>query len=480
MTQGIRFYADIIQPPTEVTGSFTTVVVKANDRTIKFAVDCGLYQEREYEKQNYDFPTNPEELDFAILTHNHVDHNGRFPFLVHRGFKGPIYTTNVTKALLGRALGDNLKVMSDTSKRRNNGPLYDENDIDQTLKITEGCEYLKPVNVNENVELHFLYNGHLPGAACVLVHLKCDGFDKDIYILFSGDYNDNNMFFPVPPFRDWIHELPNLTVVIESTYGTMDLTDIHYCFEENILHAVQNGYTIVVPAFSLGRGQEILAVLKSMQEKYPNPMKQVPIYYDGKLAFYYTDMYKYLYEQEMINFYLDKVDFVPGNCIRVTDRQMRRDIIADTKRKIIVTSSGMGSYGPAQTYIPHIMQREKSLIHFTGYCAEGTLGYRLKEAQIGEIVEVAGLQIEKKGNVEFTNEFSAHAKGDQLLGFLKQFRNLNTVLINHGSYENKHEFAKRIIRQYDEDNVPIVGILGEDYFYRINSDGFDKTMTTKW
>ena len=478
MIQGTRFYADILQPPTEVTGSFTLVVVKANDRTIKFVVDCGLYQEREYEKQNYDFPTDPEELDFAILTHNHVDHTGRFPFLVHKGFRGPIYTTNVTQALLGRALGDNLKVMSDTSRRRNNGPLYDEGDIDQTLKLTRGCEYLKPVMVSENVVLHFLNNGHLPGAACVLIQLKCSGF-KDIWILFSGDYNNSNMFFPVPPFRDWICKLPNLTVIIESTYGTMNLSDIHYCFEENILKAVEDGCTIVVPAFSLGRGQEILAVLKDMQAKYPDIMTGVPIYYDGKLAFYYTDMYRFLYDQGMVNFFQDKIDFIPDNCVRVADRQMRRNVIADTNRKIIVTSSGMGSYGPAQTYIPAIMQRNKSLIHFTGYCAEGTLGYRLKEAQIGDIVEVAGLQIQKRGNVEFTNEFSAHAKGDQLLGLLLQFEHLDTVLVNHGSYENKHEFAKRIIRQF-EPNEPNVGILGEDYFYRINSNGFDKTMTTKW
>ena len=196
MTKNTRFYVDIMQPPTEVTGSFNLVILKVNDETIKFVVDCGMYQEREYEEQNQKFPVDPETLDFAVLTHNHLDHNGRFPYLVHSGFRKPIYTTVATSRLLGRALEDNLKVMEDTSTRSNVGKLYDEQDVYITLEQVVPCEYLEPVAVNEHVTLHFLWNGHLIGASSVLVQIKNSGCD-DIWILFTGDLNNKNMFFPV-------------------------------------------------------------------------------------------------------------------------------------------------------------------------------------------------------------------------------------------------------------------------------------------
>ncbi len=482
MGNNIRFYADIMQPPSEVTGSFNLVIVKIYDKTIKFIVDCGMYQEREYEQQNVAFPVKPETLDFAVLTHNHVDHNGRFPFLVKSGFSGPIFTTVPTSMLLGRALGDNLKVMSDTSKRSNSSQLYCEDDVDKTLKQMVPCKYLEPIVVNEHVILHFLYNGHLTGAASVLVQIKCQGC-KDIWILFSGDYNNKNMFFPVPPIREWIRDIPHLTVVCESTYGLMNSWDIEYVFEENILNAIRAEKTVIIPAFSLGRSQEVLWTLKDMKERYRQEFRGLPIYFDGKLAFYYTDMYRHLYEERtddgkrVVEFYEDKIDFIPPDLIRVSDKGIRRDIVADSKSKIIVTTSGMGSYGPAQTYIPAYIKRSDALIHFTGYCAEGTLGYRLKEAEIGEVVEVGGLQVEKAGNVEFTKEFTAHAKADELIQFLQQFRNLDTVLVNHGSSEAKKAFAKRVVKEVRPNQV---GILGEEYFFRVNSDGFDKQMGSKF
>ena len=101
MANETRFYLDIMQAPTEVTGSFNYCTLHVNDETIKFAVDCGMYQEKGYDEQNLSFPVNPKELDFAILTHNHVDHSGRFPYLVRQGFNNPIYpevfTTRVLK-----------------------------------------------------------------------------------------------------------------------------------------------------------------------------------------------------------------------------------------------------------------------------------------------------------------------------------------------------------------------------------------------
>ena len=117
------------------------------------------------------------------------------------------------------------------------------------------------------------------------------------------------------------------------------------------------------------------------------------------------------------------------------------------------------------------------MIHFTGYCSPDTLGGRLKSTNFGDKVEVAGLSAKKSANVEFTNEFSAHAKADEMIAFLKNFKNLKLVLLNHGDPNVKRNFSGRIL---DEVDTKHVGILGEEYLFRVNPYGLEKTLTTKF
>lgn len=473
-----RFYLDLMQDYAEVTGNFLLGITKIGERTIKFATDCGLYQEKDHDEQNTFFPTNPEEVEFVILTHNHVDHTGRLGYFVRNGFEGKIYTTEITRRILGRALYDSARILKDTNTRKHQkGISYDAEDVEKTLNQVVGCDYNKPIKVNENMTLTFIPNGHLLGAASALLQIHCPGQSKDINILFSGDYNNKNMFFRVAPIRKWITELP-INIVIESTYGYMDSSEVKHVFAKNILKAITEGKSIVIPVFSLGRAQEILFYLKDMQKKYPEVFDGVPIYYDGKLSFYYTDMYYKLQKEGLVRFYKDKQDFMPENLTRVEDRAIRKDVIKDTSQKIIVTTSGMGSYGPAQTYLPVFIGRDDALIHFTGYCSEGTLGYRLKYAEKGEPVEVGGAKTLKRADVEFTNEFSAHAKADELIKkFLKKLKDSRFIMVNHGKDETKDIFADRILAEID---TKYVGILGREYFYRIDKDGFVKGMTSKF
>jgi len=470
-----RFYVDIMQDRTEVTGSFTIVVVKIDNETIKFVVDCGMYQEREYEDQNASFPTNPEDVNFAILTHNHVDHTGRFPYFVKKGFSGAIYTSNTTRMILGRALNDNAKVLLDTSKRRSVKAFYDYEDVEHTIHNVRGCDYNKPIRAHENITLTFVPNGHLIGAASVLVQIHCPG-KEDINLFFSGDYNNRNLFFRVSPVRKWITKLP-INIIVESTYGDMHSGEIKEVFRRNILNALKENKTIIIPVFSLGRAQEILYYVKEMQRHYPGVFDNVPIYYDGKLSFYYTGAYDILQKEGLVHFYKEKREFLPQNLTMVTDKNLRKDLVKHDNCKVIITTSGMGSYGPAQTYIPAYIGKEDALIHFTGYCAEGTLGYRLKHAEKGDIVEVGGVKVVKEADVEFTSEFSAHSKADELIKLLKKFERPLFVMVNHGRNETKDAFAKKVLK---ETAVEHVGILGRDYFYRIDEDGFVKSVTVKF
>lgn len=472
MSNGIRtkFYADIMAFHPEVTGSLLLVVVKYPDgRTTKFIVDCGLFQERKYSEYNKVLPFEAETLDFVLVTHNHIDHTGRLPLLVKNGFNNNIYLTNQTKPFIRYALKDSFKVLRNTAKRDNEKVLYSEDDVDKTLEKIVGCEYNDTIQINPNVKVTFLSNGHLIGAAMILVQLSCPGCE-DINILFTGDYNNKNMFFDVLPVPEWVKKLP-LTIVQESTYGTMDSTETKCCYKENVLKAIENKKTVITPVFSLGRAQEILYELKTLQRS-GKLSKDVPIFLDGKLAIKYTEIYR----TENLNIKEEMKDFVPENIVFV-DKLSRPTILKDENVKLILTTSGMGTYGPAQTYIPEYLSRKNALIHFTGFTAEGSLGAKLRSAEKGKTVDVSGLILIKRADVEYTTEYSAHAKADEMLEFLKQFQNIRFILVNHGENNVKESFAGRI-----RENIKTrqVGILGREYFFRIDPYGFVKPLPTKF
>ena len=465
-----RFYADIMAIHPEVTGSLNLVVVKLpNTDTIKFVVDCGLFQEKEHEELNEYFPFYAENVDFCLVTHNHVDHIGRLPLLVKKGFTGRIYATEQTSTIIGAALEDSCKVLKDVSKRKNKPKLYDEGDVSETLKHLKPCAYNQTISIGDYVKVTFFKNGHLVGAAVILVQISYPG-QEDINILFTGDYNNKNMFFDVDPIPEWVRELP-LTVIQESTYGYMDSTDMEEVFEENILNCVNNGGTVISPVFSLGRMQEILYVIKNLQ-KSGKLDKSVEIYADGKLGIRYTMRYI----DGTLALKPETEDFLPDGVMFV-DKTSREQVLESTNPKIVLTTSGMGSYGPAQLYIPEYISRKNCLIQFTGYTAEGTLGHRLKNTEKGESVEIGGLIVKKKADVEYTTEFSAHAKADEMIDFLKQFKNLKLILLNHGEREVKTKFANRIL---DEVEPKRIGILGREYFFRVNPYGLVKTFSSKF
>lgn len=465
-----RPYVDIMSLHEEVTGSLNFAVVKFPDgRTMRFVVDCGLFQEREYDDYNSMLPFNAENIDFCLITHVHVDHIGRLPFMVQRGFCKNIYASETTCKLLPIALGDSFKVLNSVSKRKHVGSLYSEVDVDKTLSLLKPCKYEETIQINDNVKVTFLNNGHLVGASLILVQISYPECE-DINLLFTGDYNNKNMFFDVNPIPNWILDLP-LTIIQESTYGDMDSSEMHECFEANIKECLDSAGTVVALVFSLGRAQEILYTLKKMQDLKKLSV-EIPIYFDGKLAVKYTN----LYIKDGLNIKPEMRDFLPQN-LTFVDKVNRGQLLEDYSKKIIVTTSGMGSYGPAQTYIPRYITRDNALIHFTGYTAEGTLGNRLKETAIGESVEVGGLVARKRARVEYTTEYSAHAKADEMIEFLQQFNNLKLVLVNHGETNTKKVFAERIS---DEVKTKQVGILGRSYFFRVDTYGLVKTLSTKF
>lgn len=466
-----RFYVDIQSLNNGVTGSCHLCVVKFPDcSTTRFIVDCGLFQGQNEEKNyNKDFPFMESSVEFALITHNHVDHIGRLPLLTKNGFNGKIYTTIDTATLIPLALYDSSKVLLEAAKRNGISPLYNEYNVQQVLSLVVGVSYQERISITKNIHVTFFKNGHLLGAALILVEISYPGQDS-INLLFTGDYNNKNCFFDVPSLPNEVLELP-VTIMQESTYGDTNSYQVQPCFEENLLSQISKNGTIVIPVFSLGRSQEILYFLKKLQDNGKLDVN-IPIYFDGKLAKRYTT----LYQKKLLDIREDMVEFTPKNLILV-DSDIRNEIIQNDDLKIIVTTSGMGSYGPAQLYIPIFIKSQKSLIHFTGYTAEGTLGNRLTNTPIGEVVKIGGLLVEKLAEVKYTSEFSAHAKADEMIAFLRQFRNINMIIVNHGDASKKDSFAKRILKEIKTKEV---GIATREYFFRINPYHLVKTFSTKF
>lgn len=470
-----RFYANIEAMHDEVTGSCILVTTSFPDgKMMRFIVDCGLYQEKEYEKLNESLNLNAENLDFVLVTHNHVDHTGRLPLLTKKGYEGPIYMSEETAKILSPALNDSYKVLKEKAEHENHSLIYDLPDVYNVINQRKGIKFLNTFSINENVKVTFIPNGHLVGAALILVQISYKSESEffeydDINLLFTGDYKKENVFFDVADIPDWIKKLP-LTIIQESTYGDVDTKDIVYRFENNIIEAIKANKQIFIPAFSQGRFQEMMLVLKRLQQS-KELSENIPIYLDGNLAFQYTN----LFLRKELGIKEECKDFVPANSIFV-DESFRRDILSDSEPKIIISTSGMASYGPAKFYLPIMVNRKNALIHFTGYNAEGTLGRRVLECEYGEEVFISGAYVRKYAQVENTREFSGHAKADEMIEFLKGFENIKFILINHGAEETKIKFADRVKKEVDPKDIEI---LDRHYFYRVNAYGFLKKIQTK-
>ena len=479
-----KFYIDIMNLNTEVTGSCILLVVKfPNETKREILIDCGLFQEGRYEDRNKILPFEAKDIDYVIVTHNHVDHTGRLPLLVKEGYEGKIYMSNPTTYLIpfglkdsARVINSNAKIIKKNKKRghisnrcyKNCTTIYDGDDVFATLGLVVGHEYRKTYSLDNNIKVTFFENGHLPGAIIGLLQVSYPGYD-DINVLFTGDYNNNNMFFDVPDLPDWVKRLP-VTIIQECTYGHEDSSKINYIFEENIKKAISEERTIIVPVFSLGRSQELMYTIRKLQESKKLDVN-IPTFYEGKLGMRYTD----LYVKDKLG--LNITDFFPRNFQPIYRGYDRVKVFSSSGPKIILTTSGMGSHGPAQEYLPMYLPNKNALIHFTGYVAEGTLGRTLYETDKGDVVSIKGRQIKKEAEVKYTSEFSGHARADVLLKFLESFYQPKLILINHGSEESQKKYSKLIL---DRLNPKDLCRLNGEYLFRINSYGLIKSFPTKF
>lgn len=435
----------------EVTGSCTLL---ETDRH-RILIDCGMEQGADI-YENAAIPVAAGEIDAVLLTHAHIDHAGKIPMLVAQGFGGPIYTTAATAKLCNIMLMDSAHIQEfeaewrNRKAKRNGGteyvPLYTSQDVQQTVKQLEACDYDKDYALFDDVHVRFTDAGHLLGSASITITVTENG--KTESILFSGDLG--NVHRPLirdpqtPPAADY--------VVIESTYGNRlhgERPDYVSALTDIIARTFDRGGNVVVPCFAVGRTQEMLYLLRQIQTEglvkgHPN----FAVWVDSPLAVEATNIYNGdlldYYDEEtlaLLDQGITPIQF-GGLRLSVTSDESRA-INFDKSPKVILSASGMCEAGRIRHHLKHNLWRPESTVLFVGYQSEGTVGRKLIDG--ATTVKLFGEEIRVRAEIATLAGISGHADRDRMTAWLGSLPTKpKTVFVNHGSDEVCDEFAKHI------------------------------------
>jgi metallo-beta-lactamase family protein len=447
----------------QVTGSMHLVELESG---YKVLIDCGL----DYEQQR-DFHRDPEVLflfdpksiDCVILTHSHVDHSGNLPTLVKAGFGGKIICTPPTAELTGFLLLDSLRIMESESKKKSQKgknrkksqrSLYGYKDLREAAERFVTVHFYQPFTINDELEITFREAGHILGAASVLMTVREK--EKTIRIGFTGDlgnYSSKLMKDP-EPFSDIDY------LITESTYGGRFHKAVR-APEDELLHYIEETCVkqpgrLVIPAFSVGRTQAIIFALNKLatQGKLP-PVK---IFVDSPLAIRTTHVYshfrQYLNDEarEFINRHERLFEFDQLHYIH--DHRDSEIIENHYEPCVIISAAGMVEGGRIQEHVRNNIRNAYCTILIAGFCAEGTLGYKLLQGQ--DFIHINGTELPVFAQVAATDAFSAHPDHNGLIRYIRASggKNINKIFLVHGE-ESSMLLLKEALEENSSGNVMI-------------------------
>jgi len=455
----------------DVTGSAHLITLWDGFR---FLLDCGLFQgsEDEAEAMNSHWGFDPMQVDAVVLSHAHIDHCGRLPKLVKDGFRGNIYCTHATRSLALIMLLDSAKIQeydaefdAKWSKKKGKNvyraPLYNTEDVYQAVAQMVSIDYERSYKIHPDVKLVFKDAGHILGSASINLELKLpDGSEKRI--AFTGDIGRPDR----PILKDPVSMTPADIVITESTYGgrkhpakTVEhdkLLDI--IFRTCVLEKGK----LLIPAFSLGRTQEIVYLLNKMHHE--DKLPSIPVFVDSPLSVNATRIFRMHPEcydastKEFVTFDPDPFGF--NGLTYITDVTLSKSLNSRHEPCVIISSSGMANAGRIRHHIANNIESSKNTILIAGYCAPGTLGHILKSGP--EWITLFGEKLRVRAQIETMDSFSAHGDEDEMLSFLSnQKPSAEKIFLVHGNDESRDAF-KNLLQENGFENI-VLPTFGETF-----------------
>jgi metallo-beta-lactamase family protein len=447
----------------EVTGSKTQISYKNE----KILIDCGLYQgDKELRQLNWEDIPHADNYSAVILTHAHIDHSGYLPRFVRQGFRGQIYCTPATAALLAILLADAAHLEEEDAAYANERgysshrpalPLFTMEDVERTLRLIKVVDRDKWVELCPGLGFRFVRSGHILGSS--FVHLSFHNGEGPRTITFSGDLGSERSFIIKGPV--YIKESDYL--VLEGTYGDkVNRSDnIHKEMARMIKHVAARRGVLVIPAFAVGRTQELLYVINELVEQKLVP--RLPLYLDSPMAIKATEIYSR---------FTDDLKLVEAGTrleTSMADSHFRGVTTAIESRRltqlegpfIVISAAGMLTGGRILHHLKARLPDPASAVLFVGYQAQGTKG-RLLQNGIDKI-RIHKQEVEVRAEIKTIEGFSAHADSREIVDWVRQFKRApNKVFLNHGEREPLQALRYRL-----QNELGITGIeiprLGEEF-----------------
>ncbi|HEX5026602.1 MAG TPA: MBL fold metallo-hydrolase [Agriterribacter sp.] len=439
-----------------VTGSKHLLTLKNGK---KLLLDCGMYQGlgSETDVLNRDWGFNPPEVDYLVLSHAHIDHSGLIPKLAKDGFRGKVFCTPATRELTEVLLEDSAGIQEDEvkyiNKKRAAGgksylqPLYNTEDARKVTELFRTVDYGTWFTIDEGIELLYTDTGHIIGSAAV--HLKITESGKPTHITFSGDvgrYRDVILRSP-QPFPQADH------ILLESTYGN-SLHDMHTTTPDQILHWVekaclQKNGKLIIPAFSVGRTQEILFALNQLELERRLP--DLDYFVDSPLSVKTTEIIKKYPQyfnntiQKILQSDNDPFGFKGLRFIKTVEESKLLNY--RNEPCVIISASGMAEGGRVKHHISNTIENSHNTILFTGYCEPHSLGGRLIAG--AKEVSIFGVYHEVNAEIGSIRSMSAHGDYEDLLQFLacQNPNEVKTLFLVHGEYDVQQDFKNRLLKK---------------------------------
>lgn len=423
-------------------------------------VDCGLFQgSRELKERNWKpFPVHPRDIDAVVLTHGHTDHIGMLPRLVAQGYRGPIYATAATVGICKISLPDGGRLQEEEARYLNRKglsrhqpalPLYTEKDAYDALKRMVKVGYNEDLPLPGGATCRYWPAGHILGSAFAEIYVE-----NGERILMSGDLGR----YDTPIIKDPTVMTEAEYLVIESTYGDRlhEPVDPTHQLREVMQRAYQEGAAVIVPSFAIGRTQELLYYIHQLQDEGGVP--RIPIYVDSPMAVSATQVYRAAYEEHdedmRAELKIGHAPLQPDSVQFVRDREQSKALNAQRGPLMIIAGSGMASGGRVLHHLKQRLSDPSTIVLFTGYQANGTLGRELVDG--AESVSIMREEIRVRAQIERMTSLSAHADQAEILRWLGNFKTApKRTFIVHGEPEPQEILRQKIREELGWENLEI-------------------------